>query len=421
MTLRAAGGSVRLRSSSPVAKRGGTVDSSHDPAGAEVAAGKYESWLAVAAPVVLAVAALAFALPHLWRPIPWRVDSFFYQAQLLELRGHDAESARREVFEGPLVRAQLAKDQAVRGNRTHRINDPKFVEYTSRFYRRRWSVSAFAAAIYPLAGTRSLQIVSIIGYVLCAPLIYLLLRLRFSLAASFLVALGCLALPTLRDRGVLPLTDSFGLAFELTSLTFGWLALRRAGPWLLAWVASIAALSLTRDATIIPIAASAWILLRERTGRAALVTATGIAAAVPALLLFGAPLRENVAYTINGFAIPHDTSWSFIAHYYPGAARLMLHSELNYLNDHLVTAILFVGGLASLFLLRSISREFSSYGRAGAVAAGCFVYVVPQYSTFRLELVLLPFVAIGLAPQVERAWSFIGPRMSARLTSPEDP
>ncbi|MDP9226665.1 MAG: hypothetical protein M3P18_23055 [Actinomycetota bacterium] len=179
---------------------------------------------------MLVVAAFAFALPHLWRPIPWKVDSFFYQAQLLELRGQDAVDARRQVFEGPLVRTQLSKDP--RGS-VNRISDPKYVEYISRFYRRRWSVPALGAAIYPLAGTRSLQIASILGYVLCAPLIYLLLRLRFSLAASFVVSLGCLALPTLRDRAVLPLTDSFGLALELASLILGWLALRRSGSLLL--------------------------------------------------------------------------------------------------------------------------------------------------------------------------------------------
>jgi hypothetical protein len=354
-----------------------------------------------------------------WRPIPWKIDGFFYQAQMLEIRGQDAAEARRDVLEGPLARSRRTTE--LNGLTEPRISDPKWVDYSARFYRRRWSVPVLGATIYPLTGVRTLQIVSIAGYLLAALLIYVLLRLRFSVAASFTVALACLVLPTLRDRAVRPLTDSFGLTFEISSLILGWLALRHDKRWLLAWAASLAALSLTRDSTIIPLAAAAWIAIRVRSSRAALLTMTGIAAAVPALLLFGAPLRENVAYTMNGFAIPHDTSWSFIAHHYPAAARVMLHSELNYLKDHLVTAILFVGGLASLFLLRSISAEFRSYSRAGAVAAGCLVYVIPQHSSFRLELVLLPFVAIGLAAQAERAWSFISPKVSARLAGLDDP
>ncbi|MDP9226666.1 MAG: hypothetical protein M3P18_23060 [Actinomycetota bacterium] len=81
------------------------------------------------------------------------------------------------------------------------------------------------------------------------------------------------------------------------------------------------------------------------------------------------------------------------------------------------TAIMFVGGLGSLFLLRRMPSAFRSYSRSGALAAACLVYLIPYYSTFRLELVLLPFVAIGLALQAERAWSFIGPKMGSPFRS----
>jgi len=93
--------------------------------------------------------------------------------------------------------------------------------------------------------------------------------------------------------------------------------------WLPLWIMTMLVLSITRDATAILGISAVALLISQRHDRSALrrnswVVATGGLAALPALLLGGAPVRENLAYVLSGFEIPPDSSWSFVVHRYPG-------------------------------------------------------------------------------------------------------
>ena len=91
------------------------------------------------------------------------------------------------------------------------------------------------------------------------------------------------------------------------------------------------ALSFTRDATVVLLVAVGWLALSRRTRRTFVVVATGVAASVPALVLFGAPLVQQLAYVIQGYQVPKSATWSYvdIAHY-PGALALLLHADARY-------------------------------------------------------------------------------------------
>jgi hypothetical protein len=128
----------------------------------------------------------AVLVGHRWtRPPHWSPDGLFYEAQRLEVAGASAEDARTRVFfADPRYRA--ARDHAFppqSPTRTTLLNR-RWVEYSAANYRRRWAVPAAAAAISPLFGQRSLLIVSLVGYVLLAALLYLWLRLRFGALVS---------------------------------------------------------------------------------------------------------------------------------------------------------------------------------------------------------------------------------------------
>ena len=89
-----------------------------------------------------------------------------------------------------------------------------------------------------------------IGYLLIGPLLFLLLRVRFSELASFVVAAACILLPPVIEHSTLRGVDSWGLALTIASLLFLALAVTRGLRWLPAFVVAIALLSITRDNTL---------------------------------------------------------------------------------------------------------------------------------------------------------------------------
>ncbi len=103
----------------------------------------------------------------------WHPDSLFYEARLLEVQGVEAQVALDRVLSGPLAEGVSAV-----------VQDPEWVEYNRDFYRRRWIVPALGAVVEPAFGTDSLQLVSLIGYALIGPLLFLLLRRRFGVLVS---------------------------------------------------------------------------------------------------------------------------------------------------------------------------------------------------------------------------------------------
>ncbi|HME02341.1 MAG TPA: hypothetical protein VKG38_04850, partial [Solirubrobacteraceae bacterium] len=204
---------------------------------------------------------LMLVLPHFWEGIEWNTDALFYQAQTQELRGESRFEALHQVFTSS--RADLVN--AIERNtppQLQRIDNPRWVEYSSRFYRRRWTVPLLAAAMTPLAGTSSLEYVSLIGLALIAPLIYVLLRIRFSPSISVVVAVFCELLPPLIAL-THPNTDSWGLALLIVALIIALRVLAGGRKWLPLWAIVILALSFTRDETIVAITAVAWLAFSQ--------------------------------------------------------------------------------------------------------------------------------------------------------------
>jgi hypothetical protein len=122
-------------------------------------------------------------------------DGLFYEVQRLQVEGDSEAEATRIVFDGAIAR----QTAAIEDEPAHpRVLDPAWVEYSKRFYRRRWLVPALAAGLAPVVGEhpgRALRVASLIGYVLVAPVLFLLLRRRFPPTLSALLALACTLAP----------------------------------------------------------------------------------------------------------------------------------------------------------------------------------------------------------------------------------
>jgi hypothetical protein len=346
--------------------------------------------------LALVVLAIGLTWGDWGSPSQWKPDALYYQAQLLEIRGVDRPDALDRVFTGPLAAPRRIEEET-KPEAVPRITDPAWVEYSSQFYRRRWVVPVLGAAIEPVFGTDSLQIVSLVGFLLVGPLLYLLLRCRFRALESAVAAAICISLPPLRYWAEQPQTDSFAVAVEALALLLAVLGLDRGRRWLLPWALAVLVLGFTRDASAIVVGAMAWVAFRERTRRATSLLACGVLAALPPLLLFGAPLREAMAYTFSDFRIPEDTSWEFILRNYPkGLRRVQIH-DMEYLVDHPLTALAAVSALVAVYAIRRSGDPYFTLMRAAGVACLAYLALLPNYTALRLELVLLPVVAVGLA------------------------
>lgn len=344
---------------------------------------------------LLVVVALVAVLPRLVGPVRWTPDGLFYQAHVYEIQGQSENAALRREFSSEAARRIERPDG--------RVGNPKWVRYSAQFYRRRWLVPLMAAAIYPAAGDRSLLYVSIAGYVAAGLLLFAFLRTRFSDWVSVVVAVACLLLPPVRTFGGLPLTDSWGLALEIGALTAALSALKRGGRWIAVWTLAMLALSFTRDSTVVPIVGVAWIALMTRTRRSAAVLVTGIAATVPALTLFGAPLVRQLSYVIQAFHIPTVVSWSYVISHYPASLWSVLRQDAHYPMTLSYTAVWYligaalVAAVAYMFIAGPRGDPFFMLSRAGLVGAAVLVAISINYTDMRLELVFIPGVAAGLA------------------------
>ena len=396
-------------------------------------------------PVVgLVLIALTFSWSH-WSAQPrWTPDGLFYEAQARELAGTPAATARREVFFGPL--AQAASDTS------GRLEGGAWVEYAAPFYRRRWVVPAMTAALRPAVGSRALAIVSLLGYVLSGLLVYALARRRFSAAISFGAGGFALWFPPLRVWAGYPLTDTMGVAAMALAFAAASWALRGKSSRLLLWASSVLLLSFTRDTAAIAVAGAMWLAIAKRSRRSVALAVTGITAAGPALFLFGAPLKETMAFTFSDNKIPTDTSWGYVFHEYGTYVRMMIDFDFPFRSTPAVTAallsvvallalrptassmlnrfrqvalallvsflgivalfvaplqlaswpdpvpfgILLIAALLPLFLPAD-GDEFIALIRGGALGAVGYLFLLPQSTGLRLPLVVLPFAAIGIA------------------------
>jgi hypothetical protein len=238
------------------------------------------------------------------------------------------------------------------------------------------------------------------------------------------------------------------------TLLAGWWAL--GGPrWRLGvWAASILLLSFSRDAGLVAVAAAAWVAVAERGKRSVALAGTGLVAALPAPLLFGAPFRQTMAFTFGGNRIPEDDSWHFVGSQYVRHVKWMIRDEfpvqshllvtgcllaliaiavarpsspvaaqvrratlaagllavvvlgvfvaplqLEAFPDPLPTGIILLLGVAALFIGRG--DTLAHLLRGGAVGAIGMICLLPEYTAGRLSLVLLPFATMGSA----RLWT----------------
>jgi hypothetical protein len=352
--------------------------------------------LAVRLIVAVALAAIAllgvggsFSGPARWSP-----DGLFYQARVYEIHdGLTQTDALRKAFQGPLGARLRTIDP-------DRSGSQQWVAYNARFYERRVTVPLAAAALTPAAGDRAILDVSIAGYVVAILALYwLLLLLGFRLPVAAGVAVATIFLPALTHHAQFPLTDSWGLALEIIAFAGAVLALRRGPRWLALWFVAIVLLSLTRDSMWIPVLAAGLLALIHRTRPAVWLAATGVAAALPAVIAIPVPMRELLAQMTNGLMPAPDTGWAHIAGQYPSAIVDLLQADGGFVRDGAwYSALYLLAGLALLFVLGRAARggQEMTLLKAGALISIAYILVVPVFSAFRLELVLVPMAATGL-------------------------
>jgi hypothetical protein len=336
---------------------------------------------------------------HAWNTTPrhWSdPDSLFYRAAVLRIEGTSKAAALAEAVHSDIARTQREYDSS-KAPADRRITNPAWLDYSSRFYERRWLVPLVGAALDPLFGANGLIVASLIAYVLLGPFLFLLLRLRFRWQIAAAVTGIVLVLPLIRLWSTRPMTDMWGLTLECLALAAGLIALERGRRWIALWSLVVLTLSFTRDTTLVVIAGALAAFLFRRDRRSAAVLVTGLAAALPAPLIFGSSLREAAAYTVNDFYPPPNPSWSFVFSHLPVAIRSLVHQDLAYLQTHLVNTIAIVGGFAALLAYRRVLQTGTAFVFGAAAGSLVSLLLLPNYSEFRLELVVVPFSALGLA------------------------
>jgi len=358
---------------------------------------------------VLACVAVAHVWPAFQHRVVWTPDSLYYETRMLEIRGVDHDVAMRRVFNGPLSAELRARDPQKTGN-------PSWVKYNEPFYERRVAVPLAAAAIEPLDGDRTLLDLSLAGYVASIVALFGLLLLRFRIAIAASVTLATIFLPPLVHHSSFPLTDSWGLALETTAFAAALLTLDRGLRWLPMWVGAIVLLSFTRDSTWIPVLAAGVCALRYRSRIPVWLFASGLAAAVPALIAFKAPVRDLLALLVNHSQPPADPSWSFIARHYPGALWELVRANAGFLRrGEWYTALYIIGGFVALLALvrRRAPGATGTLMTSAAALAVIYVGAAPVFSAFRLELAVVPVASYGLALVGEAVAARVARRSSA--------
>ncbi len=368
------------------------------------------------AALILVGLGLLFALPGLILPGNPNSDGLFYEVQARELEGESHAAAMREVFNSSEARETAEIEDVPEGE--FRVLDPEWQRYSSQFYERRWLVPGLAIVVGALTGQEvatAVKTVSMIGYALIGVVLFLLLRRRFSVSTSVLAAVACLLLPPLYRWSFGQFVDSWGVLLESFGLFALVLVVDRGLRWLPLWASAMLALSVTRDATMVLGIAAAWLAVAqwrrpETRRRNAAILAGGAAAALPALFLGGAPVRENLAYILNGYDVPRDSSWGAVLDGYPRQLWETVEGNLTYpleigiLGPLLYLVVVVASAAIALVVLRRARGDGFWHVEHGAIL-GCVVLLLiannPQ--GYRLELVLVPVIAAGFALAISRA------------------
>jgi hypothetical protein len=358
----------------------------------------------------LIVVGLLLAAPGLVLSGNPNSDGLFYEVQAKELQGESHDEAMHEVFASEEARETAAIEDQPSGS--YRVLNPDWQHFSAQFYERRWLVPGMAIAVGAVTGEgvpTALKTVSMLGYALIGAVLFLLLRRRFSTSVSILGALGCMLLPPMYRWSFGQFVDSWGVLLESLGLLALVVVSDRGLRWLPLWIGAMLALSITRDATMILGLAAVWLAvlqLRDRTSarRNAWILGSGALAALPALLLGGAPIRANLAYILAGYNVPTDTSWSHILSGYPGQLWATVHGNLTYPLER-GTAGLALYGVVAVSLLAIVlvivhrPRRDPFWLIAHGAIVGCVVLLLVANNPqgYRLELVFIPVIAAGFA------------------------
>jgi hypothetical protein len=366
--------------------------------------------LAVVSLSLLAAVSMA---SHWGGPISWETDALFYQAKSEEIGGTDAAAARKQVFGGPL--SGYERDiEAEELDEPARVSDPAWVEYSSTFYARRLLLPALAVAIKPLFGLRSLQVLSLLGFILVPALLFLLLRRRLPFAVSIAVAAAVILWPPLRAWAVFPLTDSSGLALLIGALLCAVLTIEHGRRWLTPWFACVIALAFTRDIAFIPVIAALGLLAVRRDRPSLELVGIGVLAALPALFVHGVSESKELAYVFADHAIPTDTSWGAVLPQYPSNFSHMLGRYLDYAAANPLVVLLALGGVVASFALAPRRDPLTILLWSTVPGYLLLMAVGPAFSGFRYELVLIPLIAYGYGYLVERVLHRAGETKASR-------
>ena len=360
--------------------------------------------------VLLIAVGLLLALPGLVLAGDPNSDGLFYEVQAKELQGESHDEAMHEVFASDEARETAAIEDQPSGS--YRVLNPDWQHFSAQFYERRWLVPGMAIAVGSVTGESvptALKTVSMLGYALIGAVLFIFLRRRFSTSVSILGALGCMLLPPMYRWSFGQFVDSWGVLLESLGLLALVLVADRGLRWLPLWVGAMLALSITRDATMILGLAAAWLAVMQLNNvgevrRNAWILGSGALAAVPALLLGGAPVRENLAYILAGYNVPDDTSWGHIASGYPGQLWATVHGNLTYPLERGTAGLLLYGvvavSLAAIALVafrRPRGDAFWLVLRGAIVGCVVLLLIANNPQGYRLELVFVPVIAAGFA------------------------
>jgi hypothetical protein len=346
------------------------------------------------------LAAISMA-SHWGGPISWETDALFYQSKSEEISGTDATTARRQVFGGPLSGYERGIE-AEEPDEPPRVSDPAWVEYSSSFYARRLLLPALAVVIKPIFGLRSLQILSLLGFILIPALLFLLLRRRLPFAVSGALAVAVIVWPPLRAWAVFPLTDSSGLALLIAALLCALLSIERSRRWLAPWFACVIALAFTRDIAFIPVIAALGLLAVRRDRPSLELVGIGVLAALPALFVHGVSESKELAYVFAHHTIPTGTSWGAVLPQYPSNFSQMLGRYGDYAAANPLVVLATLGGLVAAFALAPRRDTLTILLWSTVPGYLLLMAVGPAFSGFRYELVLIPLIAYGYGYLAER-------------------
>lgn len=246
--------------------------------------------------------------------------------------------------------------------------------------------------------------VAIGAYILIAPALFLLLRLRFACVPAAVATLAVMVFPPLTDFALRPLTDGAGLLLVLVALIAIVLTVERSRWWLVLWLAAVAVGSITRESIAAAVLAAAVLALR-RVRNAGWLLLTGIGAIAPAMLLVNTSYwRQLAEVTASDFNRPAATGFGHVALEWVNAVLLLPLWDVR--QAPVWAAVL----LFTLFVFvcwreRTVTRQVMTASLIGSVV---YLASLPNSTDLRLEFVLLPVAAYAIARSCERSGRLLG-------------